>query len=564
MVQIVGRLPRFPTWILVFSGLLFVLALQCLNDPGYVWQEISFLAQAPSERSIARIGLYLAAYLLSVLAVFSFVFTKGAVFPSLFGLVLVGHFTLDLSFQLLGTRTGFDFNEYELIRDAVGMAANIVVYAGVILQALLLSLGLLALLIAIRSRVPAHRRSHLWLLVPPFATVVVAILSIKVFSINAYNFPALVKVPSVIAHFESESNERDLLTRQFDSALAVERSSFKDIIWIIDESVTATYLGINGYGANTTPYLNAVIAGDDAVNFGVATSAGGHSALSNLALRIGLQPKHAGTFATSRATLPTIYQHARHAGYRTTLIDLQMSNGQLQNFLSREDLQYIDKYLTAGRATKLSIRDREAIEDIKTLVRGPEKNFIVLIKWGSHWPYQYTYPESEEFFTPALQSAWGSMSEENREATINTYLNSLRYAADGFLKEFLDKIDLSDRMILYTADHGQSLETPGTLRTHGGNEEDADSVGAVPLIVFARNAKRLFTGIEPNRYSSFQIFNTTLKLMGYGDEYVATYGPSLLSVPPPEYRSYFAASDGRLQPANPSAITYPPSGLPRH
>ena len=52
------------------------------------------------------------------------------------------------------------------------------------------------------------------------------------------------------------------------------------------------------------------------------------------------------------------------------------------------------------------------------------------------------------------------MSEENREATINTYLNSLRYAADGFLKEFLDKIDLSDRMILYTADHGQSLETP--------------------------------------------------------------------------------------------------------
>ena len=101
--------------------------------------------------------------MLSVLAVFSFVFTKGVVNPSLFGLILVMHFTLDLSFQLIGTRTGFDFNEYELVRDAIGMAGNIVVYAGVVLKALPPSLGLLVLLIAIRLRVPAHRRSHLWL-----------------------------------------------------------------------------------------------------------------------------------------------------------------------------------------------------------------------------------------------------------------------------------------------------------------------------------------------------------------------------------------------------------------
>ena len=64
MMEIAGRKPRLPTSILVFSALLLILALQCIDDPGYVWKEISFLAQAPHDRGIARIGLYLVAYLL--------------------------------------------------------------------------------------------------------------------------------------------------------------------------------------------------------------------------------------------------------------------------------------------------------------------------------------------------------------------------------------------------------------------------------------------------------------------------------------------------------------------
>jgi glucan phosphoethanolaminetransferase (alkaline phosphatase superfamily) len=289
------------------------------------------------------------------------------------------------------------------------------------------------------------------------------------------------------------------------------------------------------------------VASADVANFGVTSSAGSHSALSNLALRIGLQPKHGQNFDASRFTLPTIYRHAKHAGYTTTLIDAQMSNGQLHNDMSIKDLKDIDEYLTADRGMDVFHRDRFMIDAIKTRLGRAEKHFVVLVKWGAHWPYQYTYPKTEEFFTPTVATVMGSMTLENKDKVINTYLNAVRYAADGFLRKLLEAVELEDRMVIYTSDHGQTLLENASVRTHGDASSTSNGQGSVPLLLFSKNVKRLFPDLHLHEYSSFQIFTTTLKFFGYSDLYIANYGPTLFSVPGHEYRAFFITSGGRMQ-----------------
>jgi glucan phosphoethanolaminetransferase (alkaline phosphatase superfamily) len=251
--------------------------------------------------------------------------------------------------------------------------------------------------------------------------------------------------------------------------------------------------------------------------------------------------------AKHQFTLPTIFQFAKHAGYRTTLIDLQMSNGERQNWLAMKDLKYIDRYITADRDMDVALRDRDSISRIKQILGAPEKQFLVLVKWGAHWPYQDTYPKPETTFSPVVTSSLGSMGLENKQVVVNTYMNSVRFSADGFLKELLGQIPLEDRILIYTSDHGQAMFDNGDIRTHGG-VAPANGVGSVPLLIFAKGAKEKFPVLQKNGYSSFQIFNTTLKLLGYGDELVAGYGPTLWEVPKPEYRSFLVTWSGAMQP----------------
>ena len=59
------------------------------------------------------------------------------------------------------------------------------------------------------------------------------------------------------------------------------------IVLIVDESIRADILGINGYPAATTPWLRTIDSG--IVNFGLAASASNCSDYSNLMLRTGIR-----------------------------------------------------------------------------------------------------------------------------------------------------------------------------------------------------------------------------------------------------------------------------------
>jgi len=80
-------------------------------------------------------------------------------------------------------------------------------------------------------------------------------------------------------------------------------------------------------------------------------------------------------------------------------------------------------------------------------------------------------------------------------------------------------VDLEGTVIFYTSDHGQALRprSGGGVVTHCDWDEPVPDEGLVPFLLFARDPASLFPeGPRMNAYSHFQLFPSTLQLMGYG------------------------------------------------
>ena len=533
-------------FIIVFSFTLIIIIFQSSQKFTYIVDEVVYLSQPLLLRNIARTLVYLFCYGVSVAAIFSIIFLKRKLPILILFVVFVVAYTTDWVFQLLGNPIGFDRNEYEIIRGAFFMAENTVEYFSLIAVSFLISLVLVTLLCFSRRYLFTKVRSDWFLVVPIIAIVSTTYASIHVFSINPSSFPAPIKLFAVGAYYEIELSDHTRYSREFDSSITVDSAATKNIIWIIDESVAGKFLSINGYPENTTPFLSSYDSGTNMFNFGTVNSVATSSALSNVLLRVGLQPKHASSFVEMYYTLPTIYHYAKHAGYRTTLFDMQMSNGTLQNGLNTKDMENVDNYITADRRMSVSIRDMNMLDDLHNILQLGEKNFIVIVKWGAHWPYQQSYPKSQEFFTPVLDTMFANIISGNRDRRINTYQNAIRYSADYFLERLIGIVDLETSRVIYTSDHGQNLASD-SKRTHAGHVNVANSVVEVPLVIFQNDAKSAFDGIALNSQSSFQIFPTTLEWMGYGRDVVSRYGNTLDVPAGPELRSFFVTSTGELR-----------------
>jgi len=447
---------------------------------------------------------------------------------------------------MLGNPVGFNLNEYEIIRSNLAMADNAIVFAKLIALSLLISATFVALLYFTCQGLLTKIRSDWFLIIPAIAILSTTFASIKVFSINPSSFPAPVKLFSVSAYYELKYSNRSKYSRKFDNSITAGPALAHNIIFIVDESIAATHLTINGSEYNTTPFLSSYLDNKDIYNFGVVSGVAPHSKLSNVVFRVGLQPKHAENFEEMYYTLPTLFQYARHAGYKTALLDMQMSDGALQNGLSTGDLKYIDNYTTSDRATDVAIRDIGALDVVSETLRQGGKNFIAIVKWGAHWPYQQSYPKQHQYFKPALDTVLPSLVSNDRESLLNTYRNAVRYATDFYLEKLVALVDLKTTHIIYTSDHGQDL-SPDSKRMHGSDTDVTNAVVDIPLIIFQDNAKSAFKGIAANSQSAFQIFPTMLSWMGYGGDVVSRYGKTLNVPADLDLRRFFLNSEGKLQ-----------------
>ncbi|WP_114778313.1 sulfatase-like hydrolase/transferase [Botryobacter ruber] len=520
---------------------IFIFLLLCLYTvtvemrPGRVYFVVQHLL---FRQSLLALLQYLAVFGLTVGSVQVLLFNKSRLIRYLFLLALFPFLLVSLSYRFI---TGYNY----WYADAQTALGNLSLAPEAISNFNLhIGLGLISCCLILLVFVVAARKSK-GLYSPWLSLLLIPATLLSYWYINRStggtdDFPALYRVP--LSTLLAAKHALPLGNRQEVTAAPLN-SGARHIFMIVDESITGSALSLNGATMNTTPYLKANT--NQIINFGIASSATNYSAGSNIALLSGLRLSDMPDKKRKALTAASIFQYAKQAGYTTYFIDAQLGRGMLQNYMSPQDLNYIDHFIQPSEedpSLPYYQRDFVVADKLIQLSGSEEKVFVYVNKAGAHWPYARTYPPDSVFFRPVL--AERSMLKD-REKSLNTYFNAIRWTVDSFWQKLIPAISPTDRtVIIYTSDHGQDLSGDGISMAHASSQHTKPIEANVPLWLLDKSG---FLGIktQPTMHtrSHEQIFPTLLLLQGYDSTFVKTrFGNSLLDEVP-NSRRYFYTGD---------------------
>jgi len=534
---------------LLFIVVLALLILaQSIHDPLYVFKQADSLALPYDAKGLGVLLAYLGGYITVAFSLYLILRIKSKKIFFLFLFLFFIFYAIDFFMQLIGTSYGFSYNEFILAMNEAENVHNLLNYLDYVVYAIGMSLifSILFLILRIKFFTKKSKTSKTLLLFILLAFFGTALPTYTIDHITHKIYPAFTKIPVISLVYLKHRPQ--VKKRILDENIHPSKSKFKNIIWLIDESVTGSYLSINGYDKKTTPYLESLNKTDKMVNFGIVNSVSNCSSSSNLSLRIGLNPNTFPDFDKNMYDLPTIFQYAKRAGYTTWLLDSQAPKDYLQNYMSLYDKKDIDNFLTLENDTVPYTRDEKMLTKIENLTKAPNKNFVVVVKFGAHWPYILDYDTQESKFKPIIETTYG-MTLENRKKQINTYDNAILHATDNYLKKLVEGSDLSKSIIFYTSDHGQNILETDVKITHCNTDNVIKNEASVPLFIFQDKAKELFKINKKNPYySQIQMFPTTLSLMGYNKKDIKPYGKTLWeNFNNSEDRQFFIYVTGKIQ-----------------
>jgi len=365
----------------------------------------------------------------------------------------------------------------------------------------------------------------------PVSAVVLVVISLQYSHGFFDRYPSYFRIPALLVYAgQSHLYDGERSEAGYPGSLEAQ---VEKIVLIVDESIRADILGINGYTKDTTPYLQSLETG--VVNFGLAAASSNCSDYSNLILRTGLKKETIPDQAQVSLKVPSIWQFTRRAGYSNLYLDAQSAEewANYQNFMNEHEATFIDEILRLRQETAYE-SDRVARDKLIDLLKRPGKTFIMLNKYGIHFPYFRSYPKEYNIFTPALEPG---EPMNDQEKSLNSYMNGVRWSVDDWFKDLLSESgDFRNYAIVYTSDHGQNIVDDGTLATHCRPRANRFE-GIVPMVVFSNDAavlERLKMAQEASydKTSHFQIFPTLISLAGYQDSWFRSHYGASLSEPP--------------------------------
>ncbi|MHC6225747.1 sulfatase-like hydrolase/transferase [Pseudomonas sp. X10] len=333
----------------------------------------------------------------------------------------------------------------------------------------------------------------------------------------------------------------------------------RDIVLIIDESISGNYLDLNT-PAGVTSHLNQPQPGASIFNYGYAASVANCSADTNVTLRYG------GTrddYLRINSTQPSIWQYAKQAGLGTVYIDGQRTAGKLQNLMTETEKHDIDQFIQFDDTPVLE-RDMAALAKLLELLKDDTPQLIVINKVGAHFPVHDKYPDDFMRYQPALsRGRFTDVADTGTRdgfdgATAdwvlyrNAYKNTLLWNVGEFFRRLFAEGDLSQAVVIYTSDHGQDLHERGNpgLNTHCGSDPAMEE-GLVPLVVIQGQGLQTLdwqAHLAQNRNASshYNIFPTLLRLLGYDSSAITSLYGYALDVPTQDPFSFNIRFNARL------------------
>jgi glucan phosphoethanolaminetransferase (alkaline phosphatase superfamily) len=351
-------------------------------------------------------------------------------------------------------------------------------------------------------------------------------------------FPSPYSVPAQLLVSQVFSLSSDNIQREPVDYAGDLRPVIKKIVMVVDESVRGDYLGINAPQYDNVPILAKAVG--ELANYGVAISGTNCSYVSRFWLRVGIRKHQIPNTSGLEERLPTIWQYAKNAEFKTILIDAWKKFGSFHSGMNSQEARQIDEFITI-LDFPYYMRDLLVADKLVETLKRDEPMFIYVNKWGAHQPYDDNFPPNLSY-DPSPLVASLPLSETRRES-VREYHKALRWSVNGFFEKVLPVIS-EDTILIYTSDHGEALYQGGYDTGHCSNTPVPGEV-YVPLFAATRSpqlqsilkaeARRAY-----NSASHFEVFPTLLELMGYSRAWVETkYGPSLLNFSVSEQPSFF-------------------------
>jgi lipid A ethanolaminephosphotransferase len=392
-----------------------------------------------------------------------------------------------------------------------------------------------ALFAWLAMRVGPRLRSWLWLAVPVVAGVAAQQMLHQTFG-RVYQLPPPFRI-AVLTSW-AWSHRLPMYVEREPPRFGPTRPPLADhVVFVVDESISGHWLGVNGAPVETTPWLSSRPAG--LFNYGIASAVSNLSASSNLVLQTGLRPDALPDRELRSLREPNLFAYLGAAGYHTALIDAQSYSDAPPNLMTGFDLRRIDTVIRM-REVEPGLPehavDFAAIARIRALVEAHPRSFVYVIKTGAHLPYDdKSPPEQRPFSLPGLRGP---------EATLHAYWNAIRWTTDRFLRDLSRALEASgrDALVLYTSDHGQWLAGDAgaadrRISPHATVTDPPDEQASVPLLLLAFGARtrplvaERFASALVDRASAFEIFPTLLQAAGYAAEDTAPLHPPSLFEP---------------------------------
>jgi len=312
-------------------------------------------------------------------------------------------------------------------------------------------------------------------------------------------------------------------SRETIPIIATEKPS-KNIVFIVDESVRADHLSLNGYSRKTTPSLDDLNQKGFVQNWGIAVSGTTCSVTSNNLLLTGVTelPDITGRIYQ----YPTIFQYAKAMGYKTHYIDGQMTYRWLGK---STDIQDFDEWTTPRELNQENWFDvdREIANRVRTITENSTGNFIWINKFGVHAPYFDSYPQSETVWQPVpANGSEFSLRWPARKSglDINNYDNAVLYNSKSFFTALIGGSPPKDTYYVYTSDHGQNLGEDGKTLTHCSSTLYE---AMVPLFIISQPGQ-MPAADTSYKASHANIFATLLDLIDYPEDRRRPYALSIL------------------------------------
>lgn len=264
-----------------------------------------------------------------------------------------------------------------------------------------------------------------------------------------------------------------------------------NVVLIIGESLRQASWSLGGYPRNTTPRLSEE---PGLIPYSNATA---EASLTRTAVPLMITRATADDF-NRHLEEKTLLGLFSEAGYETWWLSNQEQLGINNTTITAHTVEadHVAFYNRSGLSRSASVTPHDDVllaplaHALEAL--GPQHRFVIVHTMGSHWDYNYRYPDAFDHWKPSLRGRTGySLGDQGiKTEMINAYDNSVRFT-DQFLAETIALLKSSPRpgVLIFMSDHGENLLDDHRKLT--GHAHDSAWELQVPLFFWATESYRV-------------------------------------------------------------------------